>query len=138
MVAGAGLLYRVRISSSVSGKLRSFSLYALPNPKEFYQVGFDKATLVPILVGIDFLGKDCCGMLIDFTTGLAMSSQEEPPEAVQLTQNRKGHFLLDVCEYLTRGHVSHEGHALVLSPQLMGYMRARIFTSLSSMLCTLT
>ena len=50
-------LYRIHISSDVSGVSRKFSLFALPNPSEFYEVNFDKSTLVPVLVGMDFLGK---------------------------------------------------------------------------------
>ena len=49
-------LYSIHISSDVSGVNRKFSLFALPNPSEFYEVNFDKSTLVPVLVGMDFLG----------------------------------------------------------------------------------
>ncbi|CAE7822031.1 unnamed protein product, partial [Symbiodinium sp. CCMP2456] len=110
-------LYRVHISSAVSGSTKRFALYVLPNPKEYFQAGFDKASLVPILIGMDFLGKDGNGLIIDFTTGLVTSSVDEKPEILQLKQNHKGHFLLDVREYLTRGHVNLEGHAhVVVSP----------------------
>ncbi|CAE7893849.1 unnamed protein product, partial [Symbiodinium necroappetens] len=107
-------LYRVRIASALSGVIRSFSLYALPNPKEYFQAGFDKASLVPILIGMDFLGKDANGLIIDFTTGLATSSLDDRPEIFQLQRNRKGHFMLDIREYITRGHVNLEGHAHVV------------------------
>ena len=107
-------LYRVQLSSSVSGSTRSCALYALPNPKEYFQAGFDKASLVPILIGMDFLGKVGNGMIIDFTTGLSTSTKDENPKVLQLSQNHKGHFMLDITEYLTLGHQNHEGHAHVV------------------------
>ena len=61
---------------------------------------------------MDFLGKNGNGLIIDFTTGLAASSLDDKPEVFHLLQNQKGHFLLDVCEYLTRGRVL-EGHTLL-------------------------
>ena len=107
-------LYRVQLTSSVSGSTRSFALYALPNPKEYFQAGFDKASLVPILIGMDFLGKIGNGMIIDFTTGLSTSTKDDNPKVFQLSQNHKGHFMLDISEYLTLGHQNHEGHAHVV------------------------
>ena len=107
-------LYRVRLSSDVSGSRRHFALYALPNPPEYYKANFDKSTLVPILIGMDFLGKDGNGMIIDFTTGMTVSSHDEHPEVVHLNQNHKGHFLLDVVQFLTCGHERSEGHAHVV------------------------
>ncbi|CAE7233719.1 unnamed protein product [Symbiodinium pilosum] len=95
-------LYRTRLSSDVSGVERQFSLFALPNPPAFYQPGFDKSTLVPILVGMDFLGHKGSGMVIDFTTGLAMSTFDDTPDIYPLKSNPKGHFLLDICYHLTR------------------------------------
>ena len=44
-------LYRVHLSSDVSGSCRKFALYALPNPQEYCQANFDKNNLVPILIG---------------------------------------------------------------------------------------
>ena len=107
-------LYRIHLTSKASGIPRKFSLYALPNPKEYFQAAFDKSSLVPILVGMDFLGKNGNGLIIDFTTGLATSSLDDNPEVFHLLQNQKGHFMLDVCEYLTRGHTVLEGHAHVV------------------------
>ena len=107
-------LYRVRLSSDVSGNRRHFALYALPNPPEYYKANFDKSTLVPILVGMGFLGKDGNGMIIDFTNGMTVSSHDEHPEVVHLNQNHKGHFLLDVVQFLTCGHERSEGHAHVV------------------------
>ena len=58
-------LYRVVITSNVSASPQQFKLFALPNPPELHHPGFDKSTLVPILVGMDHLGGDT-GMTIDF------------------------------------------------------------------------
>ncbi|CAE7714188.1 unnamed protein product, partial [Symbiodinium microadriaticum] len=97
-------LCRVTIQSRASGHLRSFALYTLPNPAEYYQAQFDKSTLVPILIGMDFIGPEGVGMLIDFATGLAMFTKESSPEIFQLNVNSKGHYTLDLVQYLTRGH----------------------------------
>ena len=107
-------LCRVSIQSRASGHLRSFSLYTLPNPAEYYQAQLDKNTLVPILIGMDFIGSEGVGMMIDFATGLAMYTKEASPEIFQLAVNSKGHYTLDIVQYLTRGHKCEEGHAHVL------------------------
>ena len=107
-------LYRLHVTSDLSGVKRKFALYALPNPAEYFQTGFNKANLVPVLIGMDFLGKDGNGLIVDFTTGLSVSSFEEQPEVVHLVQNQKGHFMLDICKYLTGGHTRREGHAHVV------------------------
>ena len=107
-------LCRVIIQSRASGHLRSFALYTLPNPAEYYQAQFDKSTLVPILIGMDFIGSEGVGMLIDFATGLAMFTKESSPEIFQLNVNSKGHYTLDLVQYLTRGHKVVDGHAHVL------------------------
>ncbi|CAE7826136.1 unnamed protein product, partial [Symbiodinium necroappetens] len=62
-------LCRVLISSSSSGRERQFALYTLPNPAEYFQNKLDKASLVPVLIGMDFLGPQGQGMMIDFNTG---------------------------------------------------------------------
>ena len=95
-------LYRVVITSNVSGSSQQFKLFALPNPPELHHPGFDKSTLVPILVGMDHLGGDT-GMTIDFPTGMAMDSFKTDFQAHQLPSNKKGHYLLDIVEYLTIG-----------------------------------
>ena len=80
----------------------------MPNPEEAYKPGFDKSTLVPILVGMDFMGKHGHKLLIDFGTGLAMYGDN--PEIFSLGVNTKGHFTLDIVHHLTRGHSRKEGH----------------------------
>ena len=107
-------LCRVTLQSRASGHLRSFSLYTLPNPVEYYQSQFDKSSLVPILIGMDFIGPEGVGMMIDFTTGLAMYTKEPSPEIFQLAVNAKGHYTLDIVQYLTRGNKCEEGHAHVV------------------------
>ena len=108
------------LSSSVSGSLRSFSLYTLPNPSEYYSSHFDKSSLVPVLIGMDFLGPQGVGMIIDFGTGLAMNSKDASPQIYSLQTNKKGHYVLDIAQYLTQGCTNQEGQAHVVvhnSPQ---------------------
>ena len=107
-------LCKVTIRSSLSGSERSFSLYTLPNPAEYYQSGFDKNSLVPILIGMDFLGPLGVGMLVDFSTGLYMLSKDPEPEIFQLNVNRKGHYTLDIVQYLTKGLRCLDGQAHVI------------------------
>ena len=107
-------LCRVHLSSVVSGQLRSFSLYVLPNPDEYFKSGFDKSSLVPVLVGMDCLGKNGIGILIDFASGLAMNTYEDNPEIYKLHVNRKGHYTFDIVYHLTQGHSSQEGQAHVI------------------------
>ncbi|CAE7295575.1 GIP [Symbiodinium sp. CCMP2592] len=105
---------KVTLQSRASGSTRSFSLYTLPNPAEYYQSSFDKSALVPILIGMDFLGPNGVGMLIDFSTGLAMLSKESNPQVFQLCINQKGHYTMDIVHYLTNGQKCLEGQAHVV------------------------
>ena len=107
-------LGRTTISSSVSGSSRSFSLYTLPNPPEYYSSHFDSASLVPVLIGMDFIGPQGVGMIVDFGTGLAMNSKDESPQIYNLETNKKGHYVLDIVQYLTQGATNREGQALVV------------------------
>ena len=111
-------LCRVHLSSHVSGGPRQFSLYALPNPDNYYRDGLDKSSLVPVLIGMDYIGQHGVGMMIDFASGLAMNTKETSPEPYRLQSNRKGHYVLDIVHYLTKGCVNHEGqaHVVVRSP----------------------
>ena len=107
-------LGRTCVTSSVSGSPRQFSLYTLPNPTEYYSSNFGKASLVPILIGVDFLGDMGIGMVIDFATGLALNSKDPHPEIYRLDTNKKGHFVLDIVQYLTNGQYSASGQAKVV------------------------
>ena len=107
-------LCRVHLSSFVSGQPLHFSLYALPNPDAYYSNSLDKSSLVPVLIGMDYLGPNGVGMMIDFATGLAMNTKDPKPEVYQLQTNRKGHLVLDIVQYLTQGNVNHEGQAHVV------------------------
>ena len=107
-------LCRVHLSSSASGQRKTFSLYTLPNPAEYFQADFDKSSLVPVLIGMDHLGPQGVGMMIDFATGLAMNTKESSPSIFRLDVNKKGHYVLDVVQYLTQGCVNQEGHAHVV------------------------
>ena len=106
-------LYKVEINSCVSGQTRKFGLYALPNPAELHSPDFDMNSLVPILIGMDHLSSPSSAMTIDFMTGLALDSHEIEPMVYQLASNRKGHFVLDIVYFLTRGHTNFSGHPRV-------------------------
>ena len=113
-------LYQATIESRASGEVRSFKLFALPNPPDLWHPDFDKSTLVPILVGMDHLSGSRSAMAIDFLTGLAMDSFKKLPEVYRLPSNQKGHYILDIVNYLTGGKEILEGHATirVLSDEL--------------------
>ncbi|CAE7854324.1 GIP, partial [Symbiodinium necroappetens] len=106
---------RTHIHSNVSGNPLQFSLYTLPNPAEYYESHYASTSLVPVLIGMDFLGKAGVGMMIDFATGLAMMTKEPQPRIFQLEANRKGHYTLDIVQYLTKGQTCHEGQAHVIT-----------------------
>ena len=101
-------LYKVKISSWVSGQQRCFSLFSLPNPEVMHE-----KNLVPILVGMDHLGIHGCQMLVDFGTGLVMDGVDTSRQTYQLCINSKGHLVHDILYHLTRGHANHEGHATI-------------------------
>ena len=107
-------LCRVHISSSVSGTHRTFSLYTLPNPTEYYQAGFEKSALVPVLIGMDFMGHNGAGLMVDFSRGFAMFTSDPQPEIFKLDVNHKGHYTLDIVKYLTKGIRCDEGHPHVV------------------------
>ena len=131
---------RTTISSQASGQHQQFSLYTLPNPPEYYQSHFDKSTLVPSLIGMDYLGAQGVGMMIDFATGLAMKTKEPQPKIFKLDVNHKGHFTLDFVDHLTRGQTCHEGQAHVVvrnQPSALEPQLTTITTSLNSPPCGL-
>ena len=101
--------YQVHLSSDVSGTLRSFSIYALPNPPKLHQPWFNRSMLVPILIGMDHLGPQGAGMMIDFNTGMTLNSREEDPQPYQLRKNHKGHYVFDIREYLTGSKFNQTG-----------------------------
>ena len=106
-------LYQVNISSAVSGETRNFKVYALSNPPELHAPGF---------LGMDHLGQHGASMMIDFTTGLALNTLEDDPRPYPLRQNHKGHYVLDIREYLTKGQHNPQGHAHVLIKESPGGM----------------
>ena len=103
-------LFQVTLQSRASGELRQFRVFALPNPPELHQAWFDRSMLVPILIGMDHLGPKGACMMVDFTTGMALNTKEEDPSPFQLRRNFKGHYIFDVCKYLTGGNKNLEGH----------------------------
>ena len=126
-------LCRVLISSSSSGRERQFALYTLPNPAEYFQNKLDKASLVPVLIGMDFLGPQGQGMMIDFNAGLAMftKTSETRPPVQQLQMTSKGHYVLNLATYLTGGRES-PGH-----PQVVVHKQSAASATLSNQLLEL-
>ena len=116
-------LCRVHLSSQVSGGPRQFSLYALPNPDNYYRDGLDKSSLVPVLIGMDYLGQHGVGMMIDFASGLAMNTKETNPQPYRLQSNRKGHYVLDIVHHLTKGCVNHKVKFMLLYDLRLQYPR---------------
>lgn len=104
-------LFRASITSHASGSPKTFKLFALPNPPQLHDPNFDRSSMVPILVGMDYLGDAHFGLCIDFPTGMAIQTNDG--EAFQLPVNQKGHYVLDVVQLLTEGHECHEGHATI-------------------------
>ena len=90
-------LYQAEISSSQDPN-RCFSVYALPNPDEYYEPNFKEYMLVPILVGMDYLAK--VGLILDFVDGHAVHGTDPHAKPFNMKKNAKGHFMVDVAEYL--------------------------------------
>ena len=101
-------LYRVVITSDVSGQSRRFSLFSLPNPVEM-----SPKNLVPVLIGMDHIGPQGCQMIVDFCLGYIIDGVDITPEIYQLSTNSKGHFVYDIVNHLTKGKTSSTGSARV-------------------------
>eukprot|EP00435_Cladocopium_sp_Y103_P031540 s2774_g8.t1 len=91
-------LYKLTISSSITGSPRSFSCFALPDPEERHEEWFTLDMLVPVLVGMDWLRE--AGAVLDFNDGHCFLPLMNGV-VLNLPQNQKGHYMLDVVEYLT-------------------------------------
>ena len=72
--------------------------YALPNPKDYGQPWFHDGMLVPILVGMDFLSK--VGLILDFSDGHAVHAKDPDPTPYHMLKNVKGHFMVNIAEYI--------------------------------------
>ena len=95
------------ISSSLSSN--SFQAFALPDPEESKEPWFEESTmLVPVLVGMDFIYSN--GMIIDFHDGHTICAAQEQPRPFHLPRNNKGHYMVDLVDFLTEGDLCHEGH----------------------------
>ena len=105
-------LYKVTISSKLSGSSRSFSCFALPDPEEVHQDWFTPQMLVPVLVGMDWLGPMGAGAILDHTDGHCCLTNYGGT-VMQLPKNQKSHYFLDVGTFLTEGKVDHGGSARV-------------------------
>ena len=72
----------------LSGPPKTFSVFVLPNLQEIYEPWFDaEIMLVPILVGMDFLGSKGVGMIIAFNDGHCWASQLDGSAPMDLPQN---------------------------------------------------
>ena len=90
-------LYQVEITSSQQPH-KSFRVFALPNPDEYYQKAFEDDMLVPILVGMDYLAK--IGLILDFSDGHALHGADPLSEPFVMNKNAKGHYMVDIARYL--------------------------------------
>ena len=106
-------LYRVTISSNLSGTRRDFTCFSLPDPEEIEQSWFKTSMLVPVLLGMDFLHQ--VGAVLDFTDGMCCFTRLGV--TVNLPVNSKGHFLINIAEFLTDGHTCHK-HSVHVQLQL--------------------
>ena len=84
--------------SDPTNPTKSFEVFALPNPTEYYQKSFKDYMLVPILVGMDFLTK--VGLILDFQDGHAVFGMDPSAEPFIMSKNTKGHFMVDIGQYL--------------------------------------
>ena len=102
--------YKTKISSTITGRLRTFTCYALPDPDDRHESWFTVDMLVPVLVGMDWLRG--VGAIIDFSDGHCCLPHLDGL-ILRLPENNKGHFMLDVLDYLTEGKVNRKGNAAV-------------------------
>ena len=93
----------IRIQSSLTNKM--FEAYVLPDPEAAQQPGFDH---VPVLVGMDFIRGN--SLIVDFTDGYTVCGRHPDAKPFLMPTNAKGHFMLDVIDYLCEENTCHEGH----------------------------
>ena len=106
--------YHVDLQSAASGKPRSFSVYVLPNPSNYQDNEENRSILVPVLVGMGFAGDTGTGMVVDLVDGTCVFSLIDPLQHYTLQQNSKGHYMVDLVEYLTGGVTVSQGHANII------------------------
>lgn len=99
-------LYKITIQSSLSD--RQFNAYALPDPPEVSEEWFNEDHLVPVLVGMDFIYFH--GLIIDFSDGFAVCARQTDGKPFYLPRNDKGHYMLDIAQFLTKGQSCPNGH----------------------------
>jgi hypothetical protein len=107
-------LYYVSISSRLSGTNRSFEVFALPNPDEYGEVRFDMSMFVPILVGMTHAGADGVGLIVDMSDGYSINTLVPNDVPRVLSKNQKGHFQVDLVEFLTGGQTTTVGHCNIV------------------------
>ncbi|CAE7025424.1 TY1B-NL2 [Symbiodinium natans] len=105
--------YCLTMGSSLSGSLREFTVYALPNPKEYYERWFEAKMLVPVLIGMSHIGKEGASMIVDFSDGHFVNANY-PDKPGFLQRNEKGHYMLDIVNFLTGGRSTTSGHVNVV------------------------
>ena len=98
-------LYKVTMSSSLSNV--SFSAFALPDPDEISEEWFDENMLVPVLIGMDFINHH--GLIVDFSDGFSVCAKDPQAQPFHLPKNEKGHFMLNVADFVTNGKICSEG-----------------------------
>ncbi|CAJ1377023.1 unnamed protein product [Effrenium voratum] len=101
-------------SAKVNAERKSFSVYVLPNPSNYQDNEENRSLLVPVLVGMDFAGDTGTGMVVDLVDGTCVFSLIDPLRHYTLQQNSKGHYMVDLVEYLTGGVTVSQGHANII------------------------
>ena len=98
-------LYKVTMASSLSSA--TFSAYALPDPEEVGEPWFHEGLLVPVLIGMDFIHSH--GLIVDFNDGFSVCSKHRNAQPFLLPRNEKGHYMLNIADFVTNGQSCFEG-----------------------------
>ena len=96
-------LYKVTMASSLSSA--TFSAYALPDPEEVGEPWFHEGLLVPVLM--DFIHSH--GLIVDFNDGFSVCSKHRNAQPFLLPRNEKGHYMLNIADFVTNGQSCVEG-----------------------------
>ena len=109
-------LHHVVVSPNVTGKIKSFEVFAFPNPPEYVEKWFQPEMLVPILLGMSHMGPQGAGMIVDFNDGYFVNATDSQTrnEDTYMSTTCKGHYVVDILDYHTEGHTNREESYLEL------------------------
>ncbi|CAJ1382376.1 unnamed protein product, partial [Effrenium voratum] len=98
----------MEVDGQTRGDLRAAGAQSAKDNEE------NRSLLVPVLVGMDFAGDTGTGMVVDLVDGTCVFSLIDPLRHYTLQQNSKGHYMVDLVEYLTGGVTVSQGHANII------------------------